>query len=151
VLAAFAGMVLLAAYVPFGVLHFALKGHKVWLESSSSSDTSNFQPIAQPSVSARTSSVSAADAQKALRSRASLGDIPAAVYWAAAQEQNSRNRHGCQNQQAQILLAGCRAFDITRQSFQLWRSIASSAAPAQLLQASGLLRVQCTCSALHAA
>ncbi|WIA32448.1 hypothetical protein OEZ86_003270 [Tetradesmus obliquus] len=28
------GLVLLAAYAPFGVLHFAIKGHTVWLEAS---------------------------------------------------------------------------------------------------------------------
>lgn len=35
-----AGLVALAAYMPFSVLHFAIKGHEVWLESAWSGDSS---------------------------------------------------------------------------------------------------------------
>ncbi|WIA32447.1 hypothetical protein OEZ86_003269 [Tetradesmus obliquus] len=72
------GLVLLAAYVPFGVLHFALKGHTVWLEASwsegSSTDLEGLPAAARATLAAAAAaSAAAARAQH----RTSIGDVPA--------------------------------------------------------------------------
>uniref|UniRef100_A0A383WLY0 Ion transport domain-containing protein n=1 Tax=Tetradesmus obliquus TaxID=3088 RepID=A0A383WLY0_TETOB len=72
------GLVLLAAYVPFGVLHFALKGHTVWLEASwsegSSTDLEGL-PAAACATLAAAAAASAAAAARA-QHRTSIGDLP---------------------------------------------------------------------------
>lgn len=70
-----AGLLLLAAYAPFGILHFAIQGHKVWLATSGTGDSRCSAPAAE-STSAALAAASG-DAPKALRSRASLGKVPA--------------------------------------------------------------------------
>lgn len=52
-----AGLVMLAAYMPFSVLYFAIKGHEVWLESPWSGDSST---PADSSLLGRRGSLSAA-------------------------------------------------------------------------------------------
>jgi hypothetical protein len=85
-----AGLLLLAAHAPFGMLHFAIKGHQVWLESYGTGDANTLPPAAQLTLAAA-AAATAGDAPKALRSRASIGGIPAANCQGAQGPHSGRN------------------------------------------------------------
>jgi hypothetical protein len=63
-----AGLVLLAAYAPFGMLHFAYIGHQMWLDTPRTGNSTGSIAAAGPTLTA----AAAASAPKALRSRASI-------------------------------------------------------------------------------
>jgi hypothetical protein len=91
-----AGLVLLAAYAPFGILHFAYVGHQMWLDTpragNSGFSTSSIPAAAGP-LAAAAAATPSGDAQKALRSRASIDSISsvAGANHTASHEQYARS------------------------------------------------------------